>query len=369
MSWLRIAVISSVLAGCVGDELELGETDQATKQNPGEGGDQCPPWACGSNSPVIDLAFHELSLRYNVPNTQGYMITGFQNGALQPSTPSVINGALVARDPAGNTLTGNQLVGSTFTIVGSKGTFYLRVAAVSRTPLWAKVGSTIRSTSSYQFTVSTVLGQNGVNLCGANNEGDGVADFYAVLFEADRIDADAIKVTGEDPLWFNIGCAGHTLAKQHLSGNTKAAAAILGANAPSLEQRTANLKMLSADYCGGGDPFTVAGVPLHYKDSLGRMNNLGIYTHLEARWDEHGAICLNTPRVNYTWTVLGGQTFPNGVEWLLDLVVQAPPAWLPNAKDHLWCTGTNGTKLRPPPCQDSTNLNNFQGGYVISVEE
>ncbi|MEO7096994.1 MAG: ADYC domain-containing protein [Polyangiales bacterium] len=374
MPFLRIVVIASVLAGCVGDELELGEAESEVfaKSQPGEGGDECPPWACGSNSPVIDLVFHDLSLVFNVPNLQGYKITGFQKftGFWEPMKPGVVKGELTATTSSGNVLSGTQLAGSAFTIQNGSSTYYLMVNSVSRIPLWAKVGGIIRTTPTYRFTWSTVLSfaGAGTNLCGANNENDGVPDFDAVLFESDRIDADAIRVTGEDPRWFNIGCAGHTLAKQHLSGNTKAAAALLGVVAPTLHQRTANLKMLSADYCGGGDPFTVAGVPLHYKDSLGRMNNLSGYTHIEARWDETGAICLSTPRVNYTPTPMGAQVFPAGVNWLLDLVVSPPPWWAPSAQDKIWCTGIDGVKTRPPTCTNAS-LSAFEGGYVISVEE
>ncbi len=364
MSWLKLAVIGAVLAGgCVGEELELSGTEQALKNNPGADGDECPPWACGSNSPVIDFAgFHELN-RSGLVNAEGFKITAFRRliaGVWQPFYADVVNASLVAKNASGAVVySGSGVKGMLFTIVQGSSTYYMKVEDVARTVLWANIGGITRVTPTYRLTWSTspAAGFGARPVCGVSNDPDGIANYYAVLFETDRIDADAIKVTGDVSGWFNIGCAGHALAKQHLTGNTRAAAAIMGASVPSLNQRTANLKMISGDYCGGGDPFTVPGVPLHYKDVLGRMNNLESYTHLEARWNETGAICLNTPRIDYTWTPAGSGTFPSGVETLL----VAPPI-------GQWCTGVYPAKLRPPPCTD-LNLSNFQGGYVISVEE
>ena len=61
MSWLRLLIASGILlGGCVGEELDLGATEQAAKAQPGDDGGNCPPWACGSNSPEIDFnAFAE----------------------------------------------------------------------------------------------------------------------------------------------------------------------------------------------------------------------------------------------------------------------------------------------------------------------
>ena len=361
MSLVRIAVLWSLIAGgCTTDELVVGETDQAVKSQPGED-PGCPPWACGSNSPKIDFnLFHELN-EYNLSNAEGWRITDFRTlvGANWTSyRADVRNGELLARSLSTGAIvySGAALAGSVFTLDHLGKTYYLTVQRVGRMSLWAKAAGRIGVTLTYQLTWSTVLaaGTIGANLCGANTEADGMADFYAVLFDDDRIDADAIRVTGETANWFNIGCAGHALAKQDLTGNTKAAAAILGVPTPTLNQRTANLKMLSADYCGGGDPFTVAGTPLRWKDALGRFDTTEVLlTHIEARWNETGAVCLNTPRVDYSWTLLGWQTFPNGVEPLLTTGAG-------------WCTGANGTHVRPPPCTNP-NQNDFQGAYLISV--
>lgn len=379
MSWLRLLIASGILlGGCVGEEFDLGATEQAAKAQP-DGDDGCPPWACGSNSPEIDLGtFHELNLSGTVlissttykaptPNLEGFAITAFRRWELdgvwkwKSYQAEVKNAFLVAKDNAGNIVhSGSDVVGMAFTVTRGAQTYYLRVAAFSRMYLWAKKPDGAPAvTPTYRFTWSktppaAATSGTAVNLCGANTDGDGMPDNLAVIYEADRIQADPIRFGGDpNPEWFNIGCAGHLVAKQHLTGNTKAAAVLLGVAPAPATMRTTNLKMLSADYCGGGDPFTVAGTSLHWLDNTGRMNNLAAGSfEIEARWNETGAICVNTPRIDYNG---GSPTFPGGVAPLL-----AGP--LAGGK---WCTGIWPAKLPPPPCTTP----GLPVGYIISVNQ
>jgi hypothetical protein len=65
-----------------------------------------------------------------------------------------------------------------------------------------------------------------------------------------------------------------------------------------VNQRTALLKMLAADYCGTGKAFTVTGVPLRFQ-GRGWVEEHGFADAQvrEAIWTEHGAFCLSTPRM------------------------------------------------------------------------
>src|SRR6185503_15950048 len=92
----------------------------------------------------------------------------------------------------------------------------------------------------------------------------GLTTLESVVFEGDRVNTlrKLMSRTAEDD-WFNVGCAGHTLAKLFLTRNT-----VHSQRSPlarAWEQRQATLKLLVADYCGTGEPFTVFGQKLAWQ--------------------------------------------------------------------------------------------------------
>jgi hypothetical protein len=350
-----------VLSACT-DDLTLGETSQGIA-SPGmddEGG-SCPEWGCGSNSPVI--GFHELSA--TEANPQGWRLVHFQkliDGTWRNYTPSVTNGYLTAKYryiyPPTTAWSHYDLIGMRFEVVNSRGTtIYITISDIGRVYYWAHPNGN-RLTQTYHL-VWKYEGEttHGRNVCGAGagSSSDGIPAYQALLFENDRIDADALSVYAEEPGWFNIACKGHALAKQHLLGHTKASATVLGIlPLPSLDERTANLKMITGDYCGIGAPFTVPGQPLNWRDENNWYSDIpASYTayQIEARWTANGASCLNIPRIDFSSTTLGDATFPNGVESLLS------PTATP-----VWCTPEHP---RPPPCYGG--VDEMQGAHVISV--
>src|SRR5207302_89273 len=128
----------------------------------------------------------------------------------------------------------------------------------------------------------------------------GMDAFHAVVFEGDRIDAwQKTVATTIEASWFNIGCAGSTLAKMQLTGHTHVG--LQDGLATTMDQRQTMLKMLAADYCGNGTPYTVAGQPLHWADEYNWMHAMASDA-LEARWTSAGADCLNTPRIEANHT-------------------------------------------------------------------
>ena len=134
--------------------------------------------------------------------------------------------------------------------------------------------------------------------------------------------------TGYDDDTFNIACVGTALSKLHSLRHTSASQ---GAPAdhlpPPVDKRQALLRMLTADYCGAGHPFTHNGVPLHFGIDLsagydGLLNpgppppvpspNAGIeiptwtlftlnptagLSTVDALWTGDGATCIGTPRL------------------------------------------------------------------------
>jgi len=352
MSWSRIALLLSALVAsscAVSPEDELtSQTEQALKPT-------CPVWGCGSNSPEIDkLGFWELHERGDA-NRQGFRIQWFRkyvNGTYQYFRPDVYKAELVGRNPDGSIgLPAGAVVGSELRLTrdGSTSIYRLRIADTQRTHYWARpeLGRVTRTyrLEWYDETAPPLGMIPWKNVCrdpGAEHDGSTMDPFHAVLFDDDRIDGPRKRVTGHSRDWFTIGCAGSALAKQHLTGHTRAASEALGITT-SLAQRTANLKMITADYCGTGEPFTFAGAALHWKDAYGWLDTVASTDVIEARWNEYGAMCLDDPRVHYNQTPLFFATWPDG-DIEDDIAAECP---------------------RPPPCKPG--LGTFYGAHLISA--
>lgn len=279
----------------------------------------CPSWMCGTNSPVIaTYAFHELNVR-GLANAEGFAITKFRKGAT-PYQVAVVGGQLVGTSPGGATISGQQLIGAQLVVSRGLTNYVIKVEALAAVPYYAKrPGSPVPSLEAYRLLVSSTSPGTDTpygdwrNLCARplvradlNLPGD-----MAVVFEGDRIDPDRKRVYGYDTSWFNIGCAGHTLAKMYLTGHVAAAAN--DGYVTTRDERQTILKMFSADYCGTGKPFTVAGVKLSWADDHQWMSHALGAIDLEARWTPYGAQCLNVPRLVANPTVAGDAAFPGGV--------------------------------------------------------
>ena len=128
-----------------------------------------------------------------------------------------------------------------------------------------------------------------------------------IFFEGDHFDADhkTISATAPKDGWFNLACAGTVIAKMHLLRHTRAGSATSdhSPRKTTIKQRTAMLKMMTADYCGDGKAWTADGTPLLYTNPRGwyphpRIDVAGAAKDgtLEAIWGPEGALCLNAPR-------------------------------------------------------------------------
>lgn len=302
--------------GCAiveGEETTTAETAQAIG---------CPEDVCGSNSPKIEVqGFHELNLAGR-PNAEQMRLLSATLHAQRVSL-EVENGRLYV-GTGRRRVTGQNLVGLRITleaVVKDQRRKYLLEIEEARElpyPVGAK-----GATGAYVVKYTDSDGHR-QNLCGYRpgggnpdlpslpwDEGFGQKPTEALFFEGDRIDTGAMTVGGYEREWFNIGCAGHALAKLHLTRHTTPSDAI--AHGHSLDQRQATLKMFVADYCGDGTPFTVPGQPLTWHDAQGVVPFFAAPTTIEARWKSTGATCLGEPRLMYPATEEGRTKFPQGI--------------------------------------------------------
>jgi hypothetical protein len=261
----------------------------------------CPVWMCGSNSPVVDGAtiaeqaprpsaadrsFHELNMN-GLPNNVGFRVVGVRKGTMRYALEGR-GSALAAQplDPGAPRLDGEGLVDLVFELRDSAARGYaVRIAATNTTRFWAEPFGPVRT---YALTWAPVNAPAARPLCTSEpNE--------AILFQGDRYDslAKTLVATGEAASgWINIACAGTALAKLYLTRHTEASQMI-----PTTRgELQSMLKMFTADVCGDGTSFTVAGQPLLWADAKGITKFAGPAASIEAIWTEAGAVCLDTPR-------------------------------------------------------------------------
>ncbi len=321
-----VAVLASTSACAVDVPVAESPVTPATQALITPTGGPCPSFGCGSNSPVIDVfEIHELSLRPGERNLEGFAL------ALASGRPQIVQGQDVyeLRVKDGRIsgwhkgrprLFGAALVDATIPVTRGKQRYELVIRTARDLTFYVAPFDPIEA-----YTLEwREVGRDGptTNLCNNRKELErqikedpengqrelmGMAVGESVVFEGDRVRVAGMTMDrAADDLWFNLGCAGHTLSKLRLTHNT------VHGQDPALvrawEHRQATLKMLVADYCNTGATFTVAGQPLVWQSP--EVSFFRTPRELEARWDHKGATCLYAPRMLFP-TPLGFATFPD----------------------------------------------------------
>jgi hypothetical protein len=303
MTW----VMGMIWAGC-GVSADLATVVQAdTEPEP----NKCGPSACGVNDPGIDAhGFHSVS-KSGWPNEKGFKLVDFKKDGLSYQL-DVVDGYLTgSRMPM--VLAGQALVGARLILEASGESWEVRIARVGSMEFPVGDPDPIET---YVLQYTATGGSEWRNLCGM---GAGVVDpgpdamgmkpAESILYSGDRLDLGSKTVAVDaDHDWFNFGCAGHVVSKLHLTRNTLASTSAVPGPV-SFPGRQATLKMLTADYCGDGTAFTVAGQRLVWQG--GQVQYLEPPVTMEASWSEYGARCLNIPRMAVPTTSAGSLAFPD----------------------------------------------------------
>jgi len=314
----RSLLLSFLTLGCAMPVDDFSALEQALN---------CPNFMCGSNSPEVDnLGMHEGNVK-GLANANGFRLVKVDKG--NKSYRMAVKAGEVVLTPiaGGSTISEYSVAGATLHFIhdGDNLKYDIRITQVLKTGFWAHKEGAGGSVYTYLLEWTANADPNKVwkNICvKPEAEADpGMDKFHAVIFEGDRIDPLTKRVKGVDTDWFNIGCAGHALAKMHLTGHTYAAG--LRGFHTNLAERTTMLKTLSADYCGDGTNFTVAGVKLTWRDDKGWMRFSPLNAKIEALWTDNGAFCLNEPRLDANPTEEGIAEFQLGENQKMSDVVAA----------------------------------------------
>ena len=167
----------------------------------------------------------------------------------------------------------------------------------------------------YQFTAKSLSDDCDLEVCkpGLDDGQLNSVQGTAVIFRGDFYD-NSYTVSGKPPSdydddVFNIACLGTAISKLHLFRHTAASQATASDPAPpSVDKRQTILRLLTADYCGAGQPFTHDGVPINIgiDSALGPTSGSGFLlgtggvSSIDAFWNSEGATCLGTPRLQST---------------------------------------------------------------------
>ena len=328
-SWLLF-----VAAACGGVEPENGDPIAYG------GVFQCPPAYCGANSATIDhYGFHELNLD-GIANREGFRVIAMSSGP-DFYRLEVTKGRISGHYPKRAALSGQALVGARIYLEHKNGLQY--AMTIAEVGYVAEVVYPNNTLETYRFEWAVITQDQLPGPVGAGeelpipgfdqpqdvcpdekfeltewDEARAMPPVHALVYEGDRIDVDSRKLDPPtfDPQWFNITCGHDTLVKMRLTRSTLA-------STKSWRLTQATLKMLSADYCGTGTPFTMTGEPLVWR-SLSGMEMRGAPTTLEARWNESGALCLDVPRAFKTPLPQLAAAFPD-IERSISLECTRPP--------------------------------------------
>jgi ADYC domain len=310
------------------------------------GGDDCPINVCGMNgtwlgSGVPFRTLHVSPYRHNEANLSILRFLGpaRDHGQREPLTLHVDGDRL---HPTGQDVVepgSVLLLGPADTPGGAPGrpTYELTITGVddSHKFLVDCAGCTRPTYHVYQFSARSLDDDCPLQVCapGLDDGSDATHNLIgnAVIFQGDFYEPGytvrTAAATGYDDDTFNIACMGTAISKLHVLRHT---AASQGAPSdpmpPPVDKRQAILRMLTADYCGAGHPFTHDGVPLHFGIDLAagydgllnpgpnppvpdpntgisvpassrfRLDPAGGIASVDALWTADGATCIGTPR-------------------------------------------------------------------------
>lgn len=305
---------------------------------PGGGGD-CPDSGCGLNGTWLGagVPFRTLHLSRFRHNDVNLSILGFRGprpagGGEGERLTLAVDGDVLHAEGRPIVEAGSELLLGAPEVPGgppSTPTYKLTITKVHDADFWIQNDCPACAAEKfpvYVFSATSLSDDCPVQVCapGLDADSDRTNNLIgtAVIFRGDYYDESyTVRIappTDYDDDVFNIACAGTTLSKLHrLRHTTAAKVTAADPPAPPVDRRQALLRMLTADYCGAGHPFTHDGVPLHFgfDPALGfgnrgnpnppvvltaasqyRLTPFGP-TSLEAMWTGDGAACIAAPRL------------------------------------------------------------------------
>lgn len=118
------------------------------------------------------------------------------------------------------------------------------------------------------------------------------------IVHGETYDHEFKEIDQVGPQWVTLACADEAVFKIKRFSYGPNGNQGPGGGPATPEQRTAALKMVTADYCGTGHSFTADDTAVLWMNAIGtvKYTDLNQTVGIEAFWDENGALCLDAPR-------------------------------------------------------------------------
>lgn len=269
----------------------------------------CLTAGCGGLSTHEQVAFaitvsngSELNgVHMNGPEFNGVHMNGVSlNGVIlrgdEPLSVHLEGEELMAARGDGTSIAGMQLVGAEFSGALSDGsTVPVRIAAIGFAP------APNTDLYAYQVEYSSPDGSGWQPLCGLDAAGLPIAAFpvKGMWDERQNVPGGGSHIAA--PGWFSFACRGAAIAKciewGYRPWRSVAQCDRWTCRQVSLETyHQACTRMVRADYCGNGHPWTINGRSINVYDGLKVQTDTEAWL-FEAEWRGDGARCLSNQRV------------------------------------------------------------------------
>ncbi|HZJ63561.1 MAG TPA: ADYC domain-containing protein [Kofleriaceae bacterium] len=358
------AAVASMVAGCSGPSGPSGPIGPTSPGPTVQVHEDCPRLGCGLNGSWLgeNLPFRDLDRGPDRRSPQGrqanqahLVIESFKKKNGDELGIDVDGDDLVGLERGDHELRGEKLIGTVITLApdasrkasGHPEKYFLHIDDVTSTGFWTEsctFDPARRCTAADLaplYTINFVKegGNEKGNLCDPLIAPGEAVQGRVIIFRGDQYrepPPGAFRrpglyrgpgyVVASDPAstWFNVACEGTAIAKLHLLRHTAASVfdprpevvatgpIVHPPRTTRISERQTLLKMLTADYCGIGFPFTENGHPLSYtfqqpwQPLFPRTDGSAVpfrgidNASLDALWNQDGAVCLAVPRLSDT---------------------------------------------------------------------
>jgi hypothetical protein len=276
----------SLLLGACTDESGRDADADADAEPRGLG--ECPK--CQLNAAQVNgaaISYLDLS---GEPNEQGIVVAFVRDPDGEIYDFGVIDEEMAAYERGQLMASGPKMIGWELVLLIDDVFAAIRITGHGTLPSLAKNGAPI---SVYALETVDEFGKL-INIC----PGKPLGAAAATILHGETYDAGLKVIDKSGPQWITLACADEAIFKVKRLGYGPGGNQGPKGSPATPAQRTATLKMVTADYCGTGHSFTANQVKVNWRNVAGTVStsDVGLFVQYEAVWTEKGASCIGKPR-------------------------------------------------------------------------